>query len=235
MKLPLSRQLARLPRRIKRFIKKTQDIRRGLIIVLAASLVIPVLTVNAADTTPAPASTSVTNVSLDSNLASVSSPFTVEIKQSPHDEAKVVAAKPAVVKTVATVPAPASTETSDPGYDVKMEWAQKAAGTWNIDWKLLSAVWQIETGKTWYTSRGSSAGARGPCQFMPGTWRSYAEDGNGDGTKNINDARDCLFASAKLLATNGAAEGNIDGALLRYNHSLSYVAKVKQIMASISG
>ena len=69
---------------------------------------------------------------------------------------------------------------------------------------------------------------------MPGTWRGYAQDGNGDGTKNVFDARDSLFAAAKLLAVNGASTGNVDGALLRYNHSSAYVAKVKRIATGLS-
>ena len=99
----------------------------------------------------------------------------------------------------------------------------------------MEAVWQVESGKQFYTAVRSYAGAQGPMQFMPGTWRGYALDGNGDGVKNINDARDSLFGAAKLLAVNGAASGNIDGALLRYNHSLSYVAKVKRLAAAIGG
>jgi len=233
MKFTLSRrEIGRLQGRITKYVKKSKDTRRFLLTMLAIWLVIPVLTVNAADSSPVIVSAAETNVSLDANLQSATTPFGVEIRQSPHDEVLLANAKKVSTQVVV---AQTSTETTDPGYDVKMQWAQKAAATWGMDWKVLAAVWQIETGQTWYTSRGSSAGARGPCQFMPGTWRAYAQDGNGDGTKNMYDARDCLFASAKLLATNGASSGNIDGALLRYNHSLAYVAKVKRIIASIGG
>ncbi|MEK7170734.1 MAG: lytic transglycosylase domain-containing protein, partial [Patescibacteria group bacterium] len=173
---------------------------------------------------------------IDQNLQIEKPKYTVEVRTSPRQVAKQAAVAEANrAATQAVTVSIASTETTDPGMDVKRQWTQNAASTWNIDWKLLEAVWQIETGKTWYTSRGSSAGAQGPLQFMPGTWRGYAQDGNGDGVKNINDARDSLFAAAKLLAVNGANKGNVDGALFRYNHSLAYVAKVKRIMASIGG
>lgn len=233
MKKTLFGQIAQIQGRVTRYVKKSGDFRRFLTLMVVIWLVIPVLTVKAADSTPVVVSTTETNVLLDSTLNATSTQFGVQIRQSPYDDAvTAVRAKKAATKLVAS--APASTETTDPGMEVKRQWVQTAANAWNIDWTVLAAVWQIETGQTWYTTRGSSAGATGPCQFMPGTWRSYAQDGNGDGTKNVNDARDCLFASAKLLATNGAAEGNVDGALLHYNHSLAYVAKVKRIMTSIN-
>lgn len=124
---------------------------------------------------------------------------------------------------------------ADPGPEAKRALVKTAAQTWGIDWKVLEAVWQVESGKRWYFVGGSSAGARGPCQFMPGTWRAYAQDGNGDSVKNINDARDCLFAAAKLLAVNGAAQGDYVRALKRYNSSMSYVLKVLRIADSIEG
>ena len=68
---------------------------------------------------------------------------------------------------------------------------------------------------------------------MPGTWRRYAVDGNGDGIKDITYAPDCLFGSAKLLAANGAANGDNVRALLAYNHSMSYVNKVLAIASGI--
>jgi membrane-bound lytic murein transglycosylase B len=122
---------------------------------------------------------------------------------------------------------------ADPGLAVKRQWVQKAASAYGIDWKILEAVWQVESGKRWHTTVRSSAGAQGPCQFMPTTWRAYAQDGNGDGTKDISYAPDCLFGAAKLLAANGAASGNVTNALLRYNFSMSYVKKVIQIANSI--
>lgn len=116
----------------------------------------------------------------------------------------------------------------------KDEWVQKAASAYGIRPELLQAVWQIESGQTWYTYTRSYAGATGPLQFMPGTWRKYAADGNGDGRMDINDARDALFGAAKLLAANGANRGQEEKALFAYNHSSSYVKKVLSIAASMA-
>ncbi len=236
MKKTLFGRLAKLQGRIRKYLKKSRDTKRFILTMVAVWTVIPALSVNAAGSNVVPAEVVVTNVTIDQNLQIEKPKYTVEVRQSPRQAAKQAAAVEANrAATQAVTVSIASTETTDPGMDVKRQWTQNAASTWNIDWKLLEAVWQIETGKTWYTSRGSSAGAQGPLQFMPGTWRGYAQDGNGDGVKNINDARDSLFAAAKLLAVNGANKGNVDGALFRYNHSLAYVAKVKRIMASIGG
>jgi len=121
---------------------------------------------------------------------------------------------------------------NEASYDEKMDWVKKAAGAYGIDWKLLAAVWQIESGQRWYSNIRSDAGAYGPCQFVAGTWRTYGQDGNGDGTRDAADARDCLFGAAKLLAANGAASGRVSDALLRYNHSMVYVAKVIKLAES---
>ena len=121
----------------------------------------------------------------------------------------------------------------EPDLAGKRALVQTAAAAYSIDWRILEAVWQIESGKRWRTAISSYAGATGPCQFMPGTWRSYAVDGNGDGIKDITYAPDCLFGSAKLLAANGAAIGDNVRALLAYNHSMSYVNRVLLIASSI--
>jgi membrane-bound lytic murein transglycosylase B len=129
----------------------------------------------------------------------------------------------AAVSTVTVSSGPCNTIVSE---EEKWHWINQAAGAYNIPAKLLGAVWQIETGKRFCTSVSSFAGAQGPLQFMPGTWRKYAKDGNGDGASNINDARDALFAAAHLLASNGADRGNYRRALFAYNHADWYVNKV---------
>jgi membrane-bound lytic murein transglycosylase B len=126
-------------------------------------------------------------------------------------------------------PAPVDVDLS-----TKRALAKRAAAKYGIDWKILEAVWQVESGKAWNTSGRSSAGAQGPMQFMRGTWNAYAIDGNGDGTADINLAEDAVYAGANYLAAGGAAEGNIDGALFNYNHAQWYVEKVKAIAASIT-
>lgn len=105
---------------------------------------------------------------------------------------------------------------------------QEAAAKFSIDWRLIEAVHQVESGKSADTCKSSYAGAIGPMQFLPSTFRYYANEGN-----NICALRDSVFAAANLLSSTGAAEGDIDSALFSYNHSKSYVELVKSIMNSI--
>ena len=103
---------------------------------------------------------------------------------------------------------------------------ERAGATYNVPWQLIQAVHYIETGASDSTAKSSYAGATGPMQFMPGTWRAYAVDGNGDGTAEITNVDDAVFGAANLLAAGGAAEGDYQSALFNYNHSQSYVNKV---------
>ena len=116
-----------------------------------------------------------------------------------------------------------------PSFEEKRAIVKNIASSYNIDWKLLEAVWEVESGKSWDRNVRSYAGAQGPMQFLPSTFRHYAESGD-----NINSAQDSLKAGAKLLANAGASSGNIDKALFAYNHSTAYVAKVKRIASSIN-
>jgi len=83
-----------------------------------------------------------------------------------------------------------------------------AEAQFGVPWKLIQAVHYVETGCSDSGVKSSYAGAQGPMQFMPGTFRAYAVDGNGDGTTNINDVNDAIFTAANYLAAGGAASGN---------------------------
>lgn len=108
-----------------------------------------------------------------------------------------------------------------------------AGAQFGVPWQIIEAVHEVETGKSGSTGEASYAGATGPMQFMPGTWRTYQVDGNGDGNADITDVSDAIYGAANLLAQSGAAEGNIDGALFNYNHAQWYVNKVKAIAYEI--
>ena len=129
----------------------------------------------------------------------------------------------------ATVTTTAPNVVTDVPYDQKVALVKSAAAAYGISPSVLMAVWQVETGMTWYTPRANPSGATGPFQFMPGTWRGYAVDGNGDGVKDIRDARDAAYAAAKLLAANGADHGDYTSALFGYNHAMWYVTKVMSL------
>ncbi|WP_266075234.1 lytic transglycosylase domain-containing protein [Haladaptatus caseinilyticus] len=109
---------------------------------------------------------------------------------------------------------------------------QATGANYGIDWTYLAGVGWIETQHGQYEPGcdESSAGARGPMQFMPSTWDYYGLDGDGDGYANICDYQDAIPAAAYYLTDNGAPE-DWDDALYAYNHSWSYVNDVKAAAA----
>ncbi|MFG1638672.1 lytic transglycosylase domain-containing protein [Amycolatopsis sp. NPDC049252] len=71
--------------------------------------------------------------------------------------------------------------------------------------------------------------AVGPTQFIPGTWRGYASDGNGDGKSDPNNIFDAALATGRYLCSGGFDLTNPDqlrGAIYRYNNSDTYVNTV---------
>lgn len=99
--------------------------------------------------------------------------------------------------------------------------AQKRFG---VPWEVLAAVNLVETGMGRIIGP-SSAGAKGPMQFMPATWRRYGMGGD------VWDAKDAILGAANYLGANGGADGTKKGlrtALRRYNNSARYVRAVLQ-------
>jgi hypothetical protein len=93
--------------------------------------------------------------------------------------------------------------------------AQRRTG---VPWTYLAAIHLVETrmGRI----RGvSTAGARGPMQFLPATWDLYGAGGD------IDDPRDAIMAAGRLLRANGAP-ADLRGALFHYNQSDNYVQAV---------
>lgn len=109
---------------------------------------------------------------------------------------------------------------------------ERAGKAFGIHPKLLQAVHMVETGGRGNTTVSSYAGAQGPMQFMPATFRAYGVDGNGDGVAEINNVDDAVFSAAKYLAANGGASDPRKG-LWHYNHSSAYVEKVMGIAHSL--
>jgi membrane-bound lytic murein transglycosylase B len=95
------------------------------------------------------------------------------------------------------------------------EAAQSKTG---IPWQYLAAVNFVET--KFGRIRGTSiAGAQGPMQFLPTTWKAYGNGGD------INNDRDAIAAAARFLKAKGAP-GDMRRALFRYNNSTRYVDAV---------
>lgn len=121
-----------------------------------------------------------------------------------------------------------------PSQDVKRALVKEIAAKKSIDWRILEAVWQVESGKSWDSKVASYAGARGPAQFLTSTFRKYGEDYNGDGVASIYSAEDSLAAAANLLSSAGLDRGDTRSALLSYNRANWYVAKVMRVADSIA-
>ncbi len=81
---------------------------------------------------------------------------------------------------------------------------QAAARTCHgLDWTLLAAVGQIESGHG-RNDGPSSAGAVGPMQFRPRTFEAFAVDGNHDGRLDPWNPADAIFTAAHFLCSYGA-------------------------------
>lgn len=98
------------------------------------------------------------------------------------------------------------------------------------DWYVLAAVGKVESNHG-QNMGPSSAGALGPMQFLPSTWRMYGVDGNGDGEANIMDPEDAIPAAASYLKRGGAPE-DWYSALYTYNHADWYVKEVLGVAES---
>ncbi|MFL5909667.1 MAG: lytic murein transglycosylase [Gaiellaceae bacterium] len=101
---------------------------------------------------------------------------------------------------------------------------RSAAKAFHLNWKILAAITQIESGLG-CNMGPSSAGAVGWTQFMPATWREWGMDANGDRHASPYNSVDAIFSTARYLRANGAP-GNYHSAIYAYNHAEWYVRQV---------
>lgn len=122
----------------------------------------------------------------------------------------------------------------------------------DVPWPVLAGIYRVECDFGQAQLPGcnpvgteNAAGAQGPGQFLPGTWRvglsphelippgpptssdaqGFATDGDGDGIADPWDPADAVAATARLLRADGAP-GDLPGAIWSYNHSSAYVDEV---------
>jgi membrane-bound lytic murein transglycosylase B len=105
-------------------------------------------------------------------------------------------------------------------------WYREAQRRFSIRWQLLAAINFVESafGRV---GNASGAGAQGPMQFMPATWRAYGLGGN------VHDLHDAILGAANYLAANGGAH-NEQEALYQYNHSTLYVDAIRRYASQIA-
>lgn len=103
---------------------------------------------------------------------------------------------------------------------------EAAERRYGIAAEYLAAINLVET-KFGRVKSKSTAGARGPMQFIPSTWRIYGRGGD------IQDPADAIPAAARLLRDHGAP-GNYRRALYHYNPSGLYVDAVSRYAKEIA-
>jgi soluble lytic murein transglycosylase-like protein len=103
---------------------------------------------------------------------------------------------------------------------------REANQRYGVAWSYLAAVHFVET-KFGRVKNDSSAGAKGPMQFIPSTWRIYGNGGD------IHDPHDAILAAANLLHHNGAPP-DYARALRSYNDSGLYVDAVTRYAREIA-
>jgi membrane-bound lytic murein transglycosylase B len=141
-------------------------------------------------------------------------------------------APPAPKKPVAGQPRPSRAAAADipPGY---LRLYRQAGTRYRIPWPVLAAIGKIESdhGRVrlpGVRSGSNWAGACGPMQIgcVPGSkaGNSWARYGHG----RPHNPANAIPAAARYLVDHGARH-NLDRAIYAYNHSWSYVAKVKAI------
>ncbi|MGW2161064.1 lytic murein transglycosylase [Nonomuraea sp. NPDC001699] len=95
---------------------------------------------------------------------------------------------------------------------------KRAERRFGVEWEVLASVMLVES-KFGRVRADSHAGAQGPMQFMPATWRAYGMGGD------VQNPRDAVMAAANYLHASGAP-GDNRRALYAYNRSRAYVDAV---------
>jgi membrane-bound lytic murein transglycosylase B len=106
-----------------------------------------------------------------------------------------------------------------------LRWYREGERRFGVAWEVLAAVNFVESGFGRLRSE-STAGAQGPMQFLPATWRAYGLGGD------VHDPRDAILGAANYLRESGAPR-NLRRALFAYNHSSLYVDAVVRYAAQM--
>jgi hypothetical protein len=146
-------------------------------------------------------------------------------------QSRVVRLVPVIAGT--TLPVDAHPPTGRPGSYLALFQESAAQYCPGLSWTVLAAIGQIESGDGANTGP-SSAGALGPMQFLPSTWRVWGIDAFGEtGPPDIMNPYDAVPSAAELLCASGAAQGGqgLRQAIFAYNHATWYVNEVLTLAA----
>ncbi len=129
--------------------------------------------------------------------------------------------------TSAQVPAESAAGHGRPGTYLQLYKESAAKYCPGLSWTVLAAIGQIESGHG-ANDGPSRAGALGPMQFLPSTWRIWGIPGFGDTTADIMNPYDAVPSAARYLCANGAGStgASLDRAIYAYNHAGWYVREV---------
>ncbi|HEX2232244.1 MAG TPA: lytic transglycosylase domain-containing protein [Thermoleophilaceae bacterium] len=106
-----------------------------------------------------------------------------------------------------------------------LRYYRKAQRRFGVAWPVLAAVNFVETAFN-RIRNSSTAGAQGPMQFIPSTWRAYGMGGD------VRDPHDAILGAANYLRASGAPR-DYRRALYAYNPSLDYVNAVLRYVRRI--
>ena len=104
---------------------------------------------------------------------------------------------------------------------------REAERRFRVRWDVLAAINFVES-RFGRVRSSSVAGAQGPMQFLPSTWRRYGLGGD------VHDPHDAILGAANYLRANGAPR-DYRRALYVYNHSNLYVDAVLRYAGRIRG
>lgn len=129
-----------------------------------------------------------------------------------------------------SLPVPAHVRVSSGRPATYLDLYQQSAARYcpGLSWTVLAAIGQIESGNG-VNVGPSSAGALGPMQFEPSTWKIWGMTAFGEtGAPNIMDPFDAVPSAARMLCASGAASGGsgLRSAIFSYNHATWYVDEV---------
>ena len=128
---------------------------------------------------------------------------------------------------------PSATATANIPAAMLTLYQQAAATCPGLPWTVLAAIGTVESDNGTSTLPGvhsgaNSAGAEGPMQFEPATFATYDQPvpPGGANPPSPYDPTDAVYAAARDLCANGAANGADSAAVYAYNHSDAYVTEI---------